>query len=267
MALIEATHAHIYYERYGDGPPVIFAHGAGGNAASWWQQLPYFVERYTVIAFDHRMFGRSECAPSDFHGKYFADDLRRILDAEGIDRAALVCQSMGGWTGSRFALEAPDRVGALVMSHTPGCFTNEEVRARREEAFRQVDRNTMPPGRFAHWAVGERFHETDPRAAFLYTQISSLNYRVDRARLSTLMSDEVLVELETISDYRTPTLFVTANGDRIFPPELIRAVATLVSGAEFDVLGDVGHSSYFESPERFNARVDQFFAKHWPATH
>ncbi|MYE31158.1 MAG: alpha/beta hydrolase, partial [Chloroflexi bacterium] len=26
----------LYYERHGAGPPVVFAHGAGGNAMSWW---------------------------------------------------------------------------------------------------------------------------------------------------------------------------------------------------------------------------------------
>ena len=56
----------LYYEVHGpalDAPdaatPVLLAHGAGGNAMSWWQQIPALMDRYPVITFDHRGFGRS----------------------------------------------------------------------------------------------------------------------------------------------------------------------------------------------------------------
>ena len=45
MPHVDATRARIYYEVHGDGPAIVFAHGAGGNAASWWQQIAHYVER------------------------------------------------------------------------------------------------------------------------------------------------------------------------------------------------------------------------------
>ena len=45
MSTVQSHDAEIHYERYGDGPALVFAHGAGGNAASWWQQVPRFVDR------------------------------------------------------------------------------------------------------------------------------------------------------------------------------------------------------------------------------
>ena len=62
MPRLEQASVSLYYEVHGAGPAVVFAHGAGGNAMSWWQQVPRFARRYTVIAFDHRGFARSPCA-------------------------------------------------------------------------------------------------------------------------------------------------------------------------------------------------------------
>ena len=49
----------LYYESNGDGPAVVFAHGAGGNHLSWWQQVPVFSDCYRCVTFDHRGFGQS----------------------------------------------------------------------------------------------------------------------------------------------------------------------------------------------------------------
>src|SRR5216683_3991397 len=55
---VQRLGAEIYYERTGAGPAIVFAHGLGGNHLSWWQQVPYFSQRYTcshfVIADSHR---------------------------------------------------------------------------------------------------------------------------------------------------------------------------------------------------------------------
>src|SRR3990172_6186112 len=49
----------LYYQSYGTGPALVFAHGAGGNHLSWWQQVPFFAARYRCVVFDQRAFGRS----------------------------------------------------------------------------------------------------------------------------------------------------------------------------------------------------------------
>ena len=96
MPLVQRPHAAIHYEVYGDGSPVVFAHGAGGNTLVWWQQVPHFARRYRVLIFDHRGFGRSQCETGFEQARHFAGDLAAVLDDAGIARAALVCQSMGG---------------------------------------------------------------------------------------------------------------------------------------------------------------------------
>jgi pimeloyl-ACP methyl ester carboxylesterase len=115
---LERSAASIYFEVTGKGPALVFAHGLGGNHMSWWQQVPYWAARYTCVTFAHRGF-----APS--HGENpdpaeFAGDLAALLDYLGIGEAALIAQSMGGWTCLDFAMRYPRRVWALAMSSTSG---------------------------------------------------------------------------------------------------------------------------------------------------
>ena len=120
MATINSGGAAIYYEVHGEGPAVVFAHGRGGNATSWWQQVASFSRQFSVIVFDHRTFGRSRGGGEAFDQAQLAADIIAILDMEGIEQAALVGQSMGGWSCLGAALNHPGRVRALVMSSTPG---------------------------------------------------------------------------------------------------------------------------------------------------
>ena len=122
----------LYYESHGEGPAVVFAHGAGGNHLSWWQQIPFFAKRFRCITFDHRAFGRSRrrrrrgrsSAAAAFH-----DDLRALLDHLGIDDVRIVAQSMGGRTAVGFALRNPGRCKAMVLAGTTGGAVDDE-RAR-----------------------------------------------------------------------------------------------------------------------------------------
>jgi pimeloyl-ACP methyl ester carboxylesterase len=85
----------LYYEVHGQGPAVVFAHGAGGNHLSWWQQVPVLARQYRCISFDHRGFGQSLDAPNGPGSQAFVEDLKGLLDYLEIERASLVAQSMG----------------------------------------------------------------------------------------------------------------------------------------------------------------------------
>ncbi len=111
--------SELYYEVHGEGSPtIVFAHGAGGNHLSWWQQVPHFLGRHRCITFDHRGFGQSTDASGEMTSAYLAD-LEALLEAVAPgDRVVLVAQSMGGWTCMTYAAAHPERVAALVMADT-----------------------------------------------------------------------------------------------------------------------------------------------------
>jgi 3-oxoadipate enol-lactonase len=245
---------NLYYEAYGAGEPLVFVHGAGGNAACWWQQVPFFAARYRVIVMDQRNFARSPCTRSEIGLGHYVPDLLAILDAEQIERTLLVGQSLGGWTAMGLTLQSPDRVRGLVMSHTPGGISNAHIAAVRDRAISQLPALTEP---FAHWALAPDFHRRNPNMANLYNQISAFNTEFKVEELVKAMWEPL--DLTLFEGYKIPTLFITANGDQIFPPELIRLVAEQVPGAGIKILDDGGHSSYFEAPALYNAALAEFF--------
>src|SRR5262245_56855635 len=107
MPYLTRPERELYYEIHGEGPWLVFAHGAGGNHLSWWQQVPVFSTRYRCLVFDQRGWGRST---GDADPTAFPADLTALLDHVGAERATLVGQSMGGWTVLGCALQNPARI-------------------------------------------------------------------------------------------------------------------------------------------------------------
>src|SRR5262245_47896698 len=125
MAFMVNDGFRLYYEDSGGtGPAVLFLHGAGGNHLSWWQQVPVFAEAYRCVTVVQRGFGRSPDVAGGPGPAALGTDAIALLDHLGIDRAALVAQSMGGRSAVSAAVHAPERFWAIVMANTVGSLTN-----------------------------------------------------------------------------------------------------------------------------------------------
>ena len=242
----------LYYEAIGSGPPVVFAHGAGGNHLSWWQQLPYFSPSYRCIAFDHRAFGRSLDANSAGR-REFAEDVRQLLDHLAVEQTALVAQSMGGRTAVGFALRNPGRVRALVLAGTTGGAVSDEVRARQEE-HRQSSLGRLSLHRRA---ISPRLRKERPDLAYLYRLVGKLNPPRPADFLAPIPGLRGS-SAERLAALAIPILFLVGEDDSITPPEIVRLAHQQVPGSQFDVIAGAGHSAYFERADAFNQRVERF---------
>jgi pimeloyl-ACP methyl ester carboxylesterase len=80
MAFAKINGIELYYEVHGDGPALVFAHGAGGGHLSWWQQVPALAKSFRCVTFDHRGFGLSREQTGGEGAGNFAEDLRALLD-------------------------------------------------------------------------------------------------------------------------------------------------------------------------------------------
>lgn len=252
MPYVESAGLNLYYEVHGQGDEVIMlAHGMGGNAAIWFNQISHYQDRYKLIAFDHRYFARSHCPVDEFKPALFTDDALAIMAAESVDTAIWICQSMGGWTGSQLALRHPEKVSALVMSHTPGVFEHKDAVNDTSRVADIIKSGNLP-------ALAADFPTKNPAMAVLYQGISQFNTIENSVIPQKIGEARLGVDIEGLGNYQTPTLFVTADMDVLFSSDYIAALANALPGARCVNLGDVGHSSYFESPAAFNAAVDEF---------
>lgn len=260
MPFADINGIRLYYELHGEGEAIIFAHGAGGNHLSWWQQVPHFRDRYRCVVFDHRGFGRSTDAENGPGARAFPEDLRALMDTLGIERATLVAQSMGGATCIGFTVAYPERVRALVMADTTGTMTEEGLDARRQ-AFRDAQ---PQPFTLTGRAYNPTLKQRQPDKAFLYDSIMALNPPRDLAALAQ-RDDRHVATAERLAQLTMPVLFICGENDRIVPPEIIRYAAGLIPGARYAEVPVSGHSVYFEEPEAFNRIVDEFLAAVAPA--
>lgn len=259
MPSAPAPGCDIYYELHGrkpaGAPAIVFAHGAGGNHLSWWQQVPHFLERFCCLVFDHRGFGLS-LDQSGAGGAAFTGDLRALLDHAGIARATLVAQSMGGWSCLGLALQSPERVEGLVMCDTHGGTTSPEIAAAWSVALQHP--TTLPPG--VHPAVGARMAHEQPDLAFLYSEIDALNPPRERAQLAELLRDAGSPSLDDVARLAMPVLCIIGEEDIVIPPAVVEIFARRVPTARIARVPETGHSVYFERAAAFNALLDSFLA-------
>ncbi|WP_254536491.1 alpha/beta fold hydrolase [Halomarina litorea] len=230
----------LYYQDVGEGPPVVLVHGFSTNHLSWWQQIPTIARRYRCLAVDQRRFGLS----ADEGGRgvaAFADDLLALLDALGIERAALVGHSMGGWSVASLATRHPDRVAALVLSATPGgLLSPERHRELRERA-------TVPDP-----------DPLDDERAFLADAIADLNRDAPPEWTDVRPTlDGLPLDRERIARADVPTLLVSGEADGFMTEGMAEELAGPL-GAETATVAGAGHDVFFEKPAAFNECVLEF---------
>ena len=255
MPLVSLNGIDLYYESNGEGECVTFLHGAGGNHASWWQQVPSFSQKYRCLTLDHRGFGWST-DPQSKGAVGFADDLKALLDDLGITRTALVAQSMGGRTASEFTLRHPEQVSALVMCDTLGILAWETLSERREKLRAERLAAAGESGELRRGYMAPGFIESQPEMTFLYQQVQSFNPP------RTGVSPQLTTPRDELARLSVPTLFIVGSEDPVLPTEIVREVAEAIPGAEVLEFGSCGHSVYWENAPEFNRALEAFLAKH-----
>ncbi|GAA4356640.1 alpha/beta hydrolase [Variovorax defluvii] len=253
----------LYYERTGSGPAVLLLHGAGSNAATWWQQLPAFSARYTCITVDIRCFGRSEAPLSEFQWPVLLQDVQLLLAHEKVERVAIIGQSLGGMIGLRLALAQPHLVAGFVASDTSLSIDHPEMLQRIRD--RQITQKAVT---VEQRSLGAWFLENQPEKAGLYAQINHFNpsaYKLESDQwgkaLAELMKPEVLLPMGALAEVECPTLFVVGSEDPIVPVSAMHEAAKLVSHGAVAVIHDAGHSAYFEKATEYNTLVLDFLER------
>ncbi|MBX6354825.1 MAG: alpha/beta hydrolase [Micromonosporaceae bacterium] len=120
--ILDINGVELCVETFGDrkDPPILLIAGAAASMLWWPTELCKQIAagKRFVIRYDQRDTGRSTSYPPGEPAYTFHDltwDVLGILDAFGIDRAHLVCQSMLGGLGLIAGVEHPDRVASLTF--------------------------------------------------------------------------------------------------------------------------------------------------------
>lgn len=119
MPTVRTNGVDTYYERFGEGPPLVAVHGAFSDHRVLAEQLRPLSDAYEVVVYDVRGHGRTGGSNRSLYSmELFADDLAALLEALSLARPVVCGHSMGGMVVQTFGARYPETPAALVTMGT-----------------------------------------------------------------------------------------------------------------------------------------------------
>ena len=108
----------INVERAGDedAPVIIFVHGAGGSAATWFMQLKGLSNDFHIIALELNGHGESPDRSKENTIESYLTDIDEIVTQ--YEKPVLAGHSMGGALSQLYALRHPDKIRGIILIGT-----------------------------------------------------------------------------------------------------------------------------------------------------
>ena len=253
---------------------IVFVHGLSGCWANWLEQLPVFGAEHRVLALDLPGFGYSPMPAEPISISGYARLLDRLLGDLGIDAAAVVGNSMGGFVAAELAIAFPQRVERLVLVSPAGLSTTGDPRPLRAlPTLRRLERvlttstawftarsdaaMRRPRLREATLKVAAS-HPGRLPAALAAEQIRGAGKPGFLQALQALLEYDIRDRLPEIA---CPTLIVWGDDDRLITVRDADAFAELVPNSRKVIFEDTGHVAMLERPAAFNALLEDFLSE------
>ncbi len=267
---VDVSGARLYYEVAGgsgpsaEGQPLVMVHAGIANLRMWDDQVPAFAERYRVIRYDARGYGKTE-GQAD-HPWALHEDLRSVMDALDAPRAILMGCSMGGQTILDFALTYPERVAVLIPvgSGLSGYkFESEEgeqLGKSIEAAFKAGDVDTAIELGTHMWVDGPSrpADRVNPAVRARAKEMLGQAFRSPDYVEPTPIDPPAVGRLSQIA---APTLVVLGANDVEDIQNVCRLLASEIPGARLEVIADAAHLPNMDHPDQFNRLVLGFLAR------
>jgi pimeloyl-ACP methyl ester carboxylesterase len=227
-------------------PALLFLHGAGMDHTVWALQTRYFAHRgRTVMAPDLPGHGRSD-GPVRDSVVGLADWVIGLMDAAGIETAALVGHSMGALAALEAAARRPDRIDALAL-----LAVNETMQVHPDLMAAARDGKPLAVDLITAWGHGRRAHMGGNPAPGLW--LMGGDQRLLERGMAALATDLAICDgyagaRAAAAKLACETLFVLGRLDRMTPAAGGHALAAAVAEAIVVELPGAGHLMMVEDP-------------------
>jgi pimeloyl-ACP methyl ester carboxylesterase len=240
---VEADGFRIRYMEAGEGPPLVHLHGAGGLRLSPAHEL--LRRHFRVIAFEMPGFGASPENNRTRTMPELAATMARAIEALGLDTVNLMATSFGAKVALWLALQAPERVLALVL---------EAPAAIRQEG-------AEPPSGSPE-EMARRLHAHPERLGALPAVDPAILAKT-QALVQRLRGPNRDADLEgRLPSLATPTLVLFGTLDRVIAPAMGRVYKQLLPNCHLVFVYDAGHVIGTDRPEAFVEVVVDFVERH-----
>ncbi|PZC48552.1 MAG: 2-succinyl-5-enolpyruvyl-6-hydroxy-3-cyclohexene-1-carboxylate synthase [Chloroflexi bacterium] len=258
-----ASNGGLHVAEWGDGEPLLALHGFTGSCESWrpfrdaWPGM-------RLLAPDLPGHGRSLDVPATIPATVEA--LLALLDARGLARVALLGYSMGGRIALRLALQAPERISALIVESASPGIADAAARRDRVAADRALADRLERDGIAAfvdHWQSLSLWRSQQALPAQVQASLRVQRLANDPAGLArSLREAGAGVDapvLEALVDLACPALFIAGALDARYCDHA-SAMAARAPGGRAARIAQAGHAAHLEQPEAFRRVVAESLA-------
>ena len=241
------------YRVDGTGPDVVIVHGVGGHKEDWAGVAAALAGTHRVYAIDMLGFGESSKTGDDLSMPVQAEAIKALLDANGIARADIVGNSVGGWVAATFAAAYPDHVRRLVLIDAAG------FKAMFEGA---------PPVNFDPNTVEEMQQLIDITVNSAVGKTPGLAERALQRYVAS--GEKAITATWGMSLFKSPrleevlpkisaqTLVLWGADDRLFPSVLAGLFAAQIPNARSQLVPAAGHFPQIDNPPATIAAIAGF---------
>jgi pimeloyl-ACP methyl ester carboxylesterase len=265
---IPVSGGRVYFQADGAGTPLVCVHAGVANLRQWDPHVPAWAQRYRVIRYDTRGYGKTESDHVEFMNR---DDLAAVLDHLDAPAAHVLGCSRGGQISLDFAVENPQRV--LSYTSVAGGVGNYEPDLPKEvvDAITAFDESTTRLAEAKDWdAVADA--ETDywlvgpgqPRGRVAAETWAMVREWI-RSNYAAEKEDGAPQPAEPTADTRLdaltmPVLAVVGDLDETWAVESMKHLAEAVPNGRFELFAGTAHLLNLEQPERFTRLILDFLA-------
>ncbi|WP_159350305.1 alpha/beta fold hydrolase [Roseomonas harenae] len=236
--------------RGGEGPPLLFLHGAGG-AGPWAPFMGSLAKRFDVIVPEHPGFGTADTPDwlDNVHDlAYFYLD---FLAAQGLRGVHLVGLSLGGWIAAEMAIRDTSRLASLTLVnaagiHVPGVPQVDGFLSTDEQRIRDLFHDQS----FAEAAI----------ARSLRPEMEDVMLK-DRQTAAKLMWHPRSYDphlAKWLGRIDVPTLLLWGAQDKVVPEPYGHAFQRLIPGSQLSIISECGHLPNIERADEFVAEITRF---------
>jgi 2-hydroxy-6-oxonona-2,4-dienedioate hydrolase len=265
---VQLSGGPVHYQEAGEGHPIVFLHGSGPGATGWSNFSPNIgplSRSFRVLAVD--MPGWGESYPVKPDERNHPAVLAEFLDALGIEKAAVVGNSMGGGTTLRFAVEYPERMSHLITMGAgsggvklfgAGDGPTEGLKILIE-GYRDPSPETM------RRLVGIMSYDSGDASEELAIQRSE-NAKANQVHLDNFLSGvgagRAWASDEALTGVTAPALLIHGRDDRVVHYENSLKLVALIPNSRLVLFNRCGHWAQLEHAAEFNRLVEQFVQNH-----
>ncbi|MEZ4405870.1 MAG: alpha/beta fold hydrolase [Polyangiales bacterium] len=250
------------HELVGEGPTVVLLHSFPLDRGMWTRQLGALsAAGFRVVAPDLPGFGATPTPTGDAPSlDAYVASVVALLDAIDARRPLVLGLSLGGYVALRLAALHPDRVGALVLADTRAAADNPEVRASRVVNLSLV--RSKGAGALIRKMLPMVLSGSAPESVQSAVTALGEKQSAEGVSYALLAMRDRHDGTDALPSIKAPTLCLVGDGDKVTPPDEMRAMADAIPGARYVELAGAGHLSNFDAPEGFDREVVRFANDH-----